>query len=111
MQVELKSIKQLSDTLISRYDQEILSAKNQVIDLMQNMTSKCKKMSTNIIQQASMKFVPSMELFPQFGWLCSTGIPAPDKCEVVDLPTDVYKNHTTKFTIAIKDASAWSSLL
>ena len=103
-QVELKSIKQLSDTLISRCDQEVLSAKNQVIDLMQNMTSKCKKMGTDIIQQASMKFVPSMELFPQFGWLCSTGIPAPYKCEVVDLPTDVYKNHTTKFAIAIKDA-------
>ena len=104
-QGEVESIKQLSDTLISSYDQELLSARNQVINQMQHITNKYKKLDTGITQQASVKFLPNLMLFPQFGWLCSTGVPAPYKCEIVDFPTDVYKNHTTKFTIAIKDAS------
>ena len=104
-QTELQSIKQLSETLNSRCDQELLSAKNQVIDLMQHVTSKCKKIGTDIIQQANIKFVPSM--VPQFGWLCSTAMPAPHKCEMIDLPTDIYRNHTTNFTIAVKDDNGY----
>ena len=104
-QEEVQSVKQLSDTLINSYDQELLSARNQVINLMHHITEKYKKLDTDITQHANKKFVPNLTFFPQFGWLCSTAMPAPYKCELVDFPVDVYRNHTTKFTIAIKDAS------
>ena len=105
-QAEVKSMKELSDTLNGNCDRELLAAKNLVIDLMQqqqHMTSKCKKIGANITQQVSTKFIRSPTPFLQFGWLCSTGVPAPHKCEVVNLPTYVYKNHATKFNIAVKD--------
>ena len=102
-QAEVQSTKQLSDALISSNDQELLSARNQVINLMQLVTNKYKKLDTDITQHANMKFIPNMMLLPQFGWLCSTAKPAPYKCEIVDFIPDVYKNHTTKFIIAVKD--------
>ena len=41
--------------------------------------------------------------FPWFGWLCSTATPAPYKCEMVDLPADVYRNQTAKFAAVTRD--------
>ena len=105
-QAEVKSMKELSDTLNGSCDRELLSAKNQMIDLTQQqqlMTSKCKKISATIAQRVSTKFMHNQTPFLQFGWLYSTGVPDPHKCEVVDLPKYVYKNHATRFNIAVKD--------
>lgn len=102
-QAEAVSTKQLHDTLNSCSDQKLLSAKKQVIDCIQRITSKYRNLSTQIIQQATIKFVPSTKLFPQFGWLCSTAVPVSDNCEMVDLPMHVFSKHITNITIDVKD--------
>ena len=102
VKAEVKSIKEMNDSLIRSHDQKLLSGKCQVIDRMHSVTSKYEKLDTNITLQANLKFVPNLA-FPQFGWLCSTAVPVPYKCETIDLPADVYRNHTTKFTMITRD--------
>ena len=98
-QAEVLSMKELNDAVEKSFDQEVLSVKKQVIDRMQQITDKYKKVNIPPIQQATMEFVPSKEALPQFGLLCSVD---PQNCEIVDLPKYIIKGQETKVTIITK---------
>ena len=98
-QTEVLSMKELNDAVEKSSDQEVLSVKKQVIDRMQQITDKYKKVNIPPVQQATMEFVPSKEALPQFGMLCSVD---PHNCEVVDLPKCVAKGKEAKVTIITK---------
>ena len=71
VQAEILSMKELKDALEKSSDQEALSAKKLVIDRMQQLTDKYKKLNSQSVRESKieLKFVPSKELFPQFGQL------------------------------------------
>ena len=101
-QAEVLSMKELNDTVEKSSDQEILSIKKQVIDRIQQITDKYRKVNLPPVQQATMEFVPTKEAFPQFGFVCSIAKPDPQNC-VADPPMYSVKGKKTKFTIITKD--------
>ncbi|XP_065908745.1 tripartite motif-containing protein 2-like [Dysidea avara] len=102
-QAELVSMKELNDALEKSSDQEALSAKKQVIDGMQQLTEKYKKLNKHPVQSASMEFTLSKDPFPQFGSfsavvnLCSS--------EVADLPQSIIVGKKVEVTIITKDSN------
>ena len=102
-QAELVSMKELNDALEKSSDQEAMSAKKQVIDGMQQLTEKYKKVNKHPVQSASMKFTPSKDPFPQFGSfsavvnLCSS--------EVANLPQSIIVGKKVEVTIITKDSN------
>ena len=106
VQAEMLSMKDLNDAVEkSTDDQEVLSVKNQVIDRMQQITDKYKKVHMDLtpVQQITMEFVPTKEAFPQFGLLQAAAVPDPHNCEIVDPPRYYVKGKKTEFTIITKD--------
>ena len=101
-QAEVLSMKELNDAVEKSSDQEVLSVKKQVIDRMQHITDKCRKVNLPPVQQATMEFIPIKETFPQFGLLCSTARPDHHNCKV-NPPKYCIKGKKAKFTIVIKD--------
>jgi len=102
-QTEVLRIKELNDAVKKRPDQEvsdILSEKKQVIDRMQQLTDKSKKVNLPPVQQATTEFVPIKEALPQFGLLCSVD---PHKCKTVDLPKYNISSEKTEVNINTKD--------
>ena len=99
-QAEVLSMKELKDAIEKSSDQEVLSAKKQVIDRMQQITDKFNKLNTDPLQSATMEFVPSIESFPQFGQLF-THID-PGACKVVNLPNHITVGEELKFSIITK---------
>ena len=98
-QAEVLSMKELNDAVEKSSDQEVLSVKKQVIDRMQQITDKCRKVNLPPVQQATMEFVPTKEILPQFGLLCSVD---PHNCEVADIPIYSIKGENIEFTIITK---------
>ena len=98
-QAEVLSMKELNDAVEKSSDQEVLSVKKQVIDRMQQIINKCRKVNVPPVQRATMEFVPSKEILPQFGLLCSVD---PHKCEVVDIPKYSIKETKMEFAIITK---------
>ena len=101
-QAEVLSMKELNDAVEKSSDQEVLSVKKQVIDRMQQITDKYKKVNIPPVQQATMKFILTKEALPQFGLVCSTAKPDLQK-SVIDLPRYCVKAQKTKVTIITKD--------
>jgi len=99
-QAEVLSMKELNDAVEKSCNQEILSVKKQVIDHMQQITDKFKKINLPPVQEATMEFVPTKEAFPQFGIICSGD---PHNCELINLPKCPVKGRKTEFTIITKD--------
>ena len=66
---------------------------------MQQITDKCRKVNLPPVEQATMEFVPSKEILPQFGLLCSVD---PPNCEVSDIPKISIKGKNIEFTIITK---------
>ena len=97
-QAEVLSMKELNDAVEKSPDQEILSVKKQVIDRMQKITDKCRKVNLPPVQQATMEFVPTKEAFPQCGLLCSVD---PCNCQIF-IPNYIIKGKKTEFTIITK---------
>ena len=95
-QAEVFSMKELNDALEKGSDQEALSIKKQVIDCMQQITDKCRKVNLSPVQRATMKFVPTKKTFPQFGLLCSVD---PHNC---DIPKYFIKAKRAEFNIITK---------
>ena len=104
-QAEVLSIKDLNDAMEKSSDQEVLSAKKQIIDRIQQVTKKYQPMYLQPLQSATLEFVPTKEVFPQFGFLYSTARPSPHNCEVFDLPRYSIKGKKSTFTIIFKDES------
>ena len=99
-QAEVLSIKELNDAVEKSSDQEVLSVKKQVIDCMQQITDKCKKVNLPSVQQATIEFLPTKEALPQFGFLHSVNSLM---CEVVNLPKFIIKDKEMKIVIITKD--------
>ena len=102
-QAKVLSVKELSDAMEKSSDQEVLSAKKQVIDRVQQVTAKYKSLSLQPVQLATMVFVPTKEQFPQFGLLCSTAKPNSKNCELIGLPGYTFRDRKTDFTVVTKD--------
>ena len=102
-QAKVLSVKQLSDAIEKSSDQEVLSAKKQVIDRVNLVTSKYKSLSLHPVQLATMAFAPAKDQFPQFGLVCSTAKPNPKNCELIGLPGYTFRDTKTEFTIITKD--------
>ena len=98
-QAEVLSMKELNDAAEKSSDQEVLSVKKQVIDRMQQITDKCRKVNVPPVQRATMVFIPNKEILPQFGLLCSVD---PQNCEVVDIPKYYIKGMKIEFAIITK---------
>ena len=103
VQAKVLSVKQLSDAIEKSSDQEVLSARSQVIDRVNQVTTKYKSLCLHPVQLATMAFAPAKEQFPQFGLLCSTAKPNPRNCEVVGLPGYTFRDSKTEFTLITKD--------
>ena len=99
VQAEVLSMKELNDAVEKSSDQEVLSVKKQVIDRMQQITDKCRKVNIPPLQRATMEFGPTKEVLPQFGLLCSVDS---HNCEVVDIPKYSIKVKKIEFTIITK---------
>ena len=91
-------MKELNDAVEKSSDQEVLSVKKQVIDRMQQIIDKYKKVNLSPVQ-ATMEFVPTKEALPQFGLLCSAD---PHNYEVANFPKYVIKGQKTEVTIITK---------
>ncbi|XP_065892071.1 E3 ubiquitin-protein ligase TRIM45-like [Dysidea avara] len=102
-QTELVSMKELNDALEKNSDQEALSAnlaKKQVIDGMQQLTGKYKKLNKHPVRSASMKFTPSKDPFPQFGSFSAVNF---HSSEVANLPQSIIAGKKVEVTIITKD--------
>ena len=99
LQTEVTRVKELNDAVEKGSDQEVLSVKNQVIDRMQQITDKYKKMNLVPVQQINMEFAPISKALPLFGLLCSVD---PHNCEMIDTPKHCIRGKETEFTIITK---------
>ena len=102
-QAEVLSMKELNNAVEKSSDQEVLSVKKQVIDRMQQITDKYKKVNLPPVQRATMEFVPIKESLPQLGLLCSSARPDPHNCETVGLPKYSIKGEKIEVYIITKD--------
>ena len=100
-QAELVSMKELNDALEKSSDQEALSAKKQVIDGMQQLTEKYKKVNKHPVQSASMEITANKDPFPQFVSFSANA----DHCssEVANLPQSIIVGKKVEVTIITKD--------
>jgi len=95
VQAEMLSMKELKDAVEKSSDQESLSAKKLVINRMQQLTDKYKKLNTQPVQSAAMEYVSSKDPIPQFGQLLT-------QFEVINLPNQVTRGQRVKCTIITK---------
>ena len=102
-QVETSNIEELKETLENTSDQETIIARKQVIERMQQLTTKFKQLNTKPVQLATMDLVPIKEPFPQFATLCSTATPDPHSCEVADLLGYTFAGKKIVFTVITSD--------
>jgi len=101
-QAELVNMKELNDVLEKSSDQEALSAKKQMIDSIQQLTDKFKKLNTQPVQLDTLRFTPSRDAFPQLSYFSDSA----DFCtsEVVNLPQSIAVGKKTEVTIITKDS-------
>lgn len=78
---EVLNMKELSDAVQKSSDQEVLSAKNQMVAYMQKLNEKYKNVNLNPLKPtatvSTIEFIPTKEPFPQFGLLYSSAKPDP----------------------------------
>ena len=99
-QAEMLSMKKLNDAVEKSSDQEVLSVKKQLIDRMQQITDKYKKVNLQPVNQATLEFVSIIKALPQFGSLRSVDS---YKCETVVLPKYNISGEKTEVNIITKD--------
>ena len=102
MQAELLSVKELNDALEKSSDQEMLSAKKQVIESVQKLMNACEKVNIKPVESAAMDFVPTKEHFPMFGNLFAYA--NPHTSEVINAPQYIAVGKRVEFIIVTKDS-------
>lgn len=100
MQIEISSIAEQKDAIEKSCDQEMLSAKKEVVERMQNAMNKYAKIDVQPLQSAAMEFMPKSVALPTFGEVF-THID-PSASEVANLPQYAFLKETLEFTIATK---------
>ena len=104
MQEKLLSISELKDAIEKGSDQEMMSTKKQVINRVQEITNKFRKLIIQPVQSATMEFMPTEEQFPHFGQLFTDIDPFSSK--VKNLPQYAFVDQTVEFTIMTKYCSS-----
>ena len=102
LQAEVLSTKELNDAVEKSSDQELLMIKKQVINGMQQINVKYKKVNLEPVQQATLEFVSTKS---DLGLLCSTAGPDPYCCQLIDLPRYFIRSNKSLLTIITKDKS------
>ena len=93
---EVSEVKQMCDVLLEdANDQEILEMQS-LIDSISQLVCVYQELNVQLVRPAV-----SPVSWPNLGHLCSTADPS--KCEVLDLPGFVFKDHRTSFTVITKD--------
>lgn len=100
MQAEMLSIAEKRDAIEKGSDQEMLSAKKEVINRMLKAMNKYNKMDIQPLHSATMEFMPTKEPLLQVGQLF-THID-PSAAEVTNLPQYAFANETVEFSITTK---------
>ena len=72
VQAEILKMKAIKEDVEKGFDQDVLSVKKEVIDQMQQITDKYKKVNAPPSQQATIKFVPIKNTVSQIGKVDST---------------------------------------
>ena len=105
IQVEVLTAKQKNESLENSSDLEIIAEQREVIGCMEHINDMYEKLNIGDIKKgiSDLKFEPNKVLLPKFGWLCSTAKPAPHKCEVGNLPAQVFKEDITKCVVTVRD--------
>lgn len=100
MQAEMLCVAEIKDAIEKSSDQEMLSAKKEVISRMLKAMNKYSKMDIQPLHSATMEFISTKEPLPQFGQLF-THID-PSGAELANLPQYTFVNETVEFTITTK---------
>jgi len=105
-QAEVLSIKELKDTVQKSSDQELMSAKNQIIHAMQRITARYKKLNRQMARSDTVAFVPTEIAFPQFGQvLTRTTDVNPRISTAMNVPKSALDGQKVKFAIATYNRS------
>lgn len=99
-QAEMHSMKELKDAIEKSTDQELLSAKKQVIGRMQQITDKYNKLDFCPSQSSTMEFIATNESLPQFGKVLANVDTA--SFEVKSFPNCLTVGKKVEFTIITK---------
>ena len=99
-QAEILNMKKLKEAVEESSDQEVLSAKKQVIAPMQQITDKYKKLDIHLSQSATIEFILTNHPFPQFGKVHSHIDPS--VCKVKCLPHYFPVGEMLEFSIITK---------
>jgi len=103
VQDKVMNMMSLHDAAMDSSDQEFLSAKKQIVDCMQKLTETYKKMNTQPLETAIVKFSPAPESFPRFG---SIHVHAnPEATEIINLPSNIIVGKEVECTIITKYVS------
>ena len=105
MQTEMLSIAELQNVIEKSSNQELMSAKKEIINRMHKAMDKYSKLDIQPLQSATMEFMPTKEPVPQFGQLF-TDIDPPAS-EIANLPQYAFINETVEFTITTKYCSGY----
>ena len=105
MQMEMLGIAELKNAIEKSSNQEMLSAKKEIINRMDKAMDKYSIMDIQPLQSATMEFMPMKEPLPQFGQLF-TDID-PSASEIANLPQYAFISETVDFTITTKYCSGY----
>ena len=97
------NVKKFNNAVLESSYPELLSAKPQVTNRLQELIEKYHKVTSipaHLLQTSTVKFVPTENSMPQFGHIYIT--PNVDATEVLDLPKNVQKNQVVTIRVVIK---------
>ena len=97
LQADVESMKELRDSLESCSDQDTLSTKKQVIDRMQRLTIRHKKLNTKPVETPSVTFLPTKRQPLKLGQVFATI--DPEASEVIHLPKFTFKRTKVEFKV------------
>ena len=100
MQREMFSITELKNPIDKSSDQEMLSAKKEIIDRMLVAVNKFNKLDIQPVESATMEFISTNKSLPEFGQLF-THID-PSASEIANLPPYAFVDEAVEFTIITK---------
>ncbi|XP_065888618.1 E3 ubiquitin-protein ligase TRIM71-like [Dysidea avara] len=100
VQAEVSNMKDLKDAVENSSDQELLSAKKQVVDQMHQLFTIYQKVNIKPLQPPAVEYAPSNKPFPQFGVVLN----APLTFEV-QLPKYAVADKLTEVKIITKDSN------
>ena len=97
LQADMGNMKELRDSLGNWSDQDTLSTKKQVINRMQRLTIRYKKLNTKPVETPSVTFLPTKRQPLKFGQVFSTV--DPEASEVMHLPKFTFKGTKVEFKV------------